>query len=283
MFVGWLFFSFLLSFILRWRKPNLITGLGGCCCVLLTWGWGRWARGKWSGFSPGATARHRSRTRVPRILPVFCSFYLSLSLFPLPFLRFRDRTSPQSEIGQLCPIDYFFLSFFLSFFLWFWRPNLITGLSGWWTPDSPLRTQETVQDQRTRSLLYFTMSDCKKIEWLTKKGKTPKKTFYYRHTKWKITKKNTQGTVPTPVARGGCRKPLRLPRARNEASNGPGIFSKTLCFGCAASGVSPGASRAPQGLDQSFRSFWQPFSPFSPFFFEIGRLPTYFLRSAKFR
>ena len=38
----------------------------------------------------------------------------------------------------------FFLSFFLSFFLGFRRPNLITGLSGWRTPDYPHRTQEPV-------------------------------------------------------------------------------------------------------------------------------------------
>jgi len=41
---------------------------------------------------------------------------------------------------------------FLSFFLGFRRPNLITGLSGWWTPDYPLRTQEPVPDRRTRVL-----------------------------------------------------------------------------------------------------------------------------------
>jgi len=45
--------------------------------------------------------------------------------------------------------------FFLSFFLWFGRPKPITGLSGWWGPVSPLRTQETVPDRRTGGLPLF--------------------------------------------------------------------------------------------------------------------------------
>jgi len=49
-----------------------------------------WAYGKRSGFSPGAAARHRSRTRVPRILSFSGWLFLSGSLFLLlffPFLR----------------------------------------------------------------------------------------------------------------------------------------------------------------------------------------------------
>jgi len=41
---------------------------------------------------------------------------------------------------------------FLSFFLGFRRPNLITGLSEWRTPDQPLRTQEPVPDRRIGAL-----------------------------------------------------------------------------------------------------------------------------------
>jgi len=67
-----------------------------CCFVLLTRGWGRWARGKRRGFSPAAAVRHRSRTREPWMLPVFWSFYLSVSSFPLlVFLFLRsDFFSP---------------------------------------------------------------------------------------------------------------------------------------------------------------------------------------------
>ena len=50
---------------------------------------------------------------------------------------------------------------FLSFFLRFRRPNLITGLCGWQTPDQPLGTQEPVPDRGTRVLpsLWQTQSD----------------------------------------------------------------------------------------------------------------------------
>jgi len=41
---------------------------------------------------------------------------------------------------------------FLSFFLGFRRPTLITGLSGWRTPNQPLRTQEPIPDRRTGAL-----------------------------------------------------------------------------------------------------------------------------------
>ena len=58
--------------------------------------------GEWRGFSPGAAARHRSRTRVPlifvRFLPVlFESVFFCPSFFPF----FLDRTSfiVQSQIG----------------------------------------------------------------------------------------------------------------------------------------------------------------------------------------
>ena len=44
---------------------------------------------------------------------------------------------------------------FLSFLLYFWRPNSITALSKWWTPDWPLRTQEIVPNRRTRGLPLF--------------------------------------------------------------------------------------------------------------------------------
>ena len=46
-------------------------------------------------------------------------------------------------------------TFFLSFFLGFRRPNLITGLSGWRTPDQPLRTQEPVPDRRIGDHLVY--------------------------------------------------------------------------------------------------------------------------------
>ena len=42
-----------------------------------------------------------------------------------------------------------FENFFIYFFLGFRRPNIITGLSGWRTPDYPLETQEPVPDWRT--------------------------------------------------------------------------------------------------------------------------------------
>ena len=49
------------------------------------------------------------------------------------------------------------VSLFLSFLLGFRRPNLITGLSGWRTPDWPLRTQEPVPDRRTGALPSFSL------------------------------------------------------------------------------------------------------------------------------
>ena len=69
------------------------------CFVLLTRGWGRWARGKRKGFSPGAAACHRSRTRVPRILSFFGRWYLSGPFPPLLFFRFWDPTSPWLDTG----------------------------------------------------------------------------------------------------------------------------------------------------------------------------------------
>jgi len=49
-----------------------------------------WARSKRRGFSPGAAARHRGRTRVPTDLYIslFSRLYLSEIFFPLLFLAF---------------------------------------------------------------------------------------------------------------------------------------------------------------------------------------------------
>jgi len=57
------------------------------------------------------------------------------------------------------------LSFFLSFFLGVRRPNLITGLSGWRTPDQPLRTQEPVPDFFSFSFLEFIKCVCG-LRWM---------------------------------------------------------------------------------------------------------------------
>jgi len=57
------------------------------------------ARGKRRGFSPAAAARHRSWTRVPRILSFSGWLQLSVSLFDPLFSRFWNRTSPHFEIG----------------------------------------------------------------------------------------------------------------------------------------------------------------------------------------
>jgi len=37
-------------------------------------------------------------------------------------------------------------TWFLSFFGW-WRPDLITGLSGWWSPNQSLKNHKTVPDR----------------------------------------------------------------------------------------------------------------------------------------
>ena len=50
----------------------------------------------------------------------------------------------------------FFLSFFLSVFLGWSIPNFITGLRGWWRPNSSCRTQETVPDRCLLSWLANT-------------------------------------------------------------------------------------------------------------------------------
>jgi len=55
-----------------------------------------------------------------------------------------------SEISDRLKFEYTEYTF--SFFLGFRRPNLITGLSGWRTPDLPLRTQEPVPDRKTGAL-----------------------------------------------------------------------------------------------------------------------------------
>jgi len=64
--------------------------------------------------------------------------------------------------------------------------------------------------------------------------KNPKKTLYYWNTNWKTPKKNSGDSGLTPVARGGCgaQAPPHAtrPRAWNEASSCPGIFSSTLRF-----------------------------------------------------
>jgi len=46
-------------------------------------------------------------------------------------------------------------SLVFSFFRGFRRPNLITGLSGWRTPNQPLRTQEPVPDRRPEYDLVY--------------------------------------------------------------------------------------------------------------------------------
>jgi len=86
----------------------------------------------------------------------FLSFFLSQlrsrpklwphSICPISTTIHTNRCSLQVQ-GNCFPIERF-----LSFFLYFWRPNPITGLSGWWTPD---RTQETVLDRRNRRLLLL--------------------------------------------------------------------------------------------------------------------------------
>jgi len=63
-----------------------------------------WARGKRRGFSPGAAAHHRSRTRVPRTLSFAGLFYLSLSLFPPSFFSVFEIAL---HCPQLCPISDF--------------------------------------------------------------------------------------------------------------------------------------------------------------------------------
>jgi len=70
-----------------------------CCFVLLTPGWERWARGKRMGFSPGAAARHRIRTKGPRILSFSGRWYLSGPFFSLLLFHFWNRTTPRFEIG----------------------------------------------------------------------------------------------------------------------------------------------------------------------------------------
>ena len=57
------------------------------------------------GFIPLAAVRHRSRTRVPRILSFFARWYWSGHFFTLRFFHFWDWTSPRFEIGIQCPIS----------------------------------------------------------------------------------------------------------------------------------------------------------------------------------
>ena len=85
-----LYFIFLFSF---WSSLNFV-----CCFFLLTRGWGRWARGRRRGFSPGAVARHRSRTRGPWILFFPGRWYVNGVFSPLLFLRFWNRKSSCFEI-----------------------------------------------------------------------------------------------------------------------------------------------------------------------------------------
>jgi len=73
---------------------------------------------------------------------------------------------------------YVHVCLYLSFFLYFWRPNPITGLSGWWTPDEPLRTQETVLDRRRRGLPLF-RADPRRLHNLV--GKTQSVFCFTKH------------------------------------------------------------------------------------------------------
>ena len=62
------------------------------------------------------------------------------------YLHFTSRVFSATLIESFFHIDNLTETWFLSFFGW-QRPDLITGLSGWWSPNQSLKNHKTVSDR----------------------------------------------------------------------------------------------------------------------------------------
>ena len=108
---------------------------------------------------------------------------------------------------------------FRSFFCGFWRPNLITGLSRWWAPDSSLRTNETVLDLRTGAYLFLDRPNQVPCWWVKPftmlgwAGMYPRTNQSPQSISLTTKKRNARGMVPSHWRRKGTSRPNVLQAA----------------------------------------------------------------------
>ena len=109
-----------------------------------------WARGKCRGFSPGAAARHRSRTKI--FLSFFGGFPLFFEIRRLPLHFWWDRTSFFSHLSDRAFI--FFHDFLRSDFMFYLSSVIFPFFQRFWdqmSPQSEIRQPSLINEVRSQN------------------------------------------------------------------------------------------------------------------------------------